>query len=353
MIGAFGSAAFNLLAQSTQPASDWKSQPLTILGIKLVGITYRNGQKLLMTLVLIGIVVGLSWILRGIAALVARGHRNQKVVFWIRQAVNLLLAVILLLGFISIWFNEGPQLATFMGLVTAGVAFALQKPISALAGYVVILRGKTFNVGDRIVMGGVRGDVIELGFIQTTIMEMGEPPEEQGDAPSMWVHARQYTGRLVTISNSQVFDEPVFNYTREFPYIWEEMRLPISYKDDRRKAEQILLECAGRHTVHAQELSADELKEMQRRYFLDRADLKPHVYYRLTDNWIEMTVRFIARSHGVRELKDKMSREVLDGLDAAKIGIASSTYDVVGMPPIRVQIDNDREATHLGKASGS
>jgi small-conductance mechanosensitive channel len=340
MTGAIASAFFSLLAQATtQPAPDWRAQPVSLFGVKLVGITYRNGQKLLFTIILIAIVVGLSWLLRGISSLLVRGHRNQKVVFWTRQAIHVLLAIVLVLGIVSIWFNEGPQLTTFMGLVTAGVAFALQKPISALAGYVVILRGKTFNVGDRIVMGGVRGDVIELGFIQTTIMEMGEPPSEQGDAPSMWVHARQYTGRLVTISNSQVFDEPIFNYTREFPYIWEEMRLPIAYKDDRHKAEQIILEAAGRHTVKAQEMSADDLAEMQRRYFLDKGELKPHVYFRLTDNWIEMSVRFITRSHGVRALKDTMSREILDALDAAKIGIASSTYDVVGMPPIRVQLD--------------
>jgi small-conductance mechanosensitive channel len=338
MLQATALSTLNLLAQTTQPDGDWKLQPLTLFGIRFVALTYHNGKRVLFTLALIAIVVGLSWLLRGISALLVRGHRNQKVMFWLRQTVNLLLALVLLLGITSIWFSEGPQLATFMGLLTAGVAFALQKPISALAGYVVILRGRTFNVGDRIVMGGVRGDVIDLGFIQTTIMEMGEPPAEQKDSPSMWVHARQYTGRLVTISNSQVFDEPVFNYTREFPFIWEEMPLPISYKDDRKTAEKILLECAARHTVKAQELSADHLSEMQRRYFLDHADLAPRVYFRLTDNWIEMTVRFIARAHGVRNLKDKMSREILDALDAAKIGIASGTYEIVGVPPIRVEI---------------
>lgn len=338
MIRTFASVTLALLAQTTRPTPDWRAEPLELFGVKLIGMSYRNGQKLLMTLALIAIVFGLSWLLRGMSALALRGHRNKKVVFWLRQGVNLLLTVILVGGIISIWFNEGPQLTTFMGLVTAGIAFALQKPISALAGYLVILRGKTFNVGDRIVMGGVRGDVIELGFIQTTIMEMGQPPAAQNDSPSMWVHSRQYTGRVVTISNSQVFDEPVFNYTREFPFIWEEMQLPISYKDDRGGAERILLDVAGRHTIKAQELSADDLSEMQRRYFLDQADLKPRVYYRLTDNWVEMTVRFIARSHGVRDLKDRMSREILDALDAAKIGIASGTYELVGMPPLRVEI---------------
>ena len=66
-------------------------------------------------------------------------------------------------------------------------------------------------------MGGVRGDVMRLGFIQTTIMEMGQPPSVQAADPAMWVKSRQFTGRIVTVSNSRIFNEPVFNYTRDFP----------------------------------------------------------------------------------------------------------------------------------------
>ena len=153
------------------------------------------------------------------------------------------------MGLVSIWFDDPTRLTTALGLVTAGLAFALQKVVTAFAGYFVILRGRTFNVGDRITMGGVRGDVIALGFIQTTIMEMGQPPSVQNADPAMWVRSRQYTGRIVTVSNAKIFDEPVYNYTREFPYIWEEMTLPITYTADRARAERILLEVAGRHTV--------------------------------------------------------------------------------------------------------
>ena len=63
------------------------------------------------------------------------------------------------------------------------------------------------------------------------------------------------------------------------------------------------------------------------------------MYLRLTDNWVEMTVRFVAKTRGIRELKDKMSREILNGLDAAGIGIASGTYEIVGVPPIKVEIE--------------
>jgi small-conductance mechanosensitive channel len=226
----------------------------------------------------------------------------------------------------------------FAGQHTAGLAFALQQVITALAGYFVILRGKTFNVGDRIVMGGVRGDVIALGFMQTTIMEMGQPPGEQADDPSMWVHSRQYTGRVVTVSNAKVFDEPIYNYTQQFPYIWEEMRLPFEYSADRGQVEAILLEVAARHTVKITEMSEDALAEMERRYAMKRSDVRPRVYLRMTDNWLEMAVRFVARTHGVRELKDAMTRDILERLDSAKIGLASATFAITDLPPLRVEL---------------
>ncbi len=161
----------------------------------------------------------------------------------------------------------------------------------------------------------------------------------QGEVPAVWVEARQYTGRLVTVSNAIIFDEPIFNYSRDFPYIWEEMRLPVRYQDNRREAERILLEAARRHSVSTHDLSQSALEEMKRRYPLASAEMGPRVYYRLTDNWLELTVRFLVRDHEIREIKDAMSREILEALDAAKIQIASSTYDIVGLPPLQVRAD--------------
>ena len=307
-----------------------------IVGVKLVGVSAENGVKLLFTLAFIVLMLLLGRGLRALARLALRGRRSARVVFWTGQAIQLVTAILLLLGLVSIWFDDPTRLTTALGLVTAGLAFALQKVITAVAGYGVILRGKTFHVGDRITMGGVRGDVVALGFIQTTIMEMGQPPSVPSADPAIWVRSRQYTGRIVTVSNAKIFDEPVYNYTRDFPYIWEEMTLPVSYSADRDRAERILLEVAGRHTVPIGDLSEEALAEMERRYFIRRTGLAPKVYFRLTDNWLELTVRFIAQDHGIRELKDAMSREVLGALDVAGIGIASATFEVVGLPPLQL-----------------
>jgi len=322
-----------------------------VLGVRLVGVNAVNAKKLLFTLIFLTVVFGLYRLALLAAGRATAGGRREQARFWARQGVHLAAAVLTILGLLSIWFDDPTRLATALGLVSAGLAFALQKVVTAVAGYFVILRGRTFNVGDRIVMGGVRGDVIALGFTQTTIMEMGQPPPVAGDDPGMWVQSRQYTGRVVTVSNTKIFDEPVYNYTQEFPYLWEEMSLPVPYTADRARAEAILLDVARRHAVPAEQLAAGALDELKRRYFLKSADVAPRVYWRLTDNWLEMTVRFVVRDHGIRDVKDAISRDLLAALDAAGIGIASSTFEITGLPDLRVAVDGVAPPAGRGQAA--
>nr|WP_294171110.1 mechanosensitive ion channel domain-containing protein [uncultured Sphingomonas sp.] len=323
-----------------------ESEALRLFGITLVGATPENGKKLLLTIVIVAMVVLFAMIGRRLlAGTLGQRARLNRFRFWARQAVGLLAGAVLILGIVSIWFDDPTRLTTALGLITAGVAFALQRVITAIAGYFVILRGKTFNVGDRIVMGGVRGDVIALSFMQTKILEMGQPPPVSGAEPAMWVHSRQFTGRIVTVSNDKIFDEPIYNYTYHFPYVWEEIRLPVKYGDDRAAAETILLEAAQRHAVSQEQLDPRHSADLQRRYGIRIGDIQPKVYWRLTDNWLELAVRFLSPDHGTREIKDAMSREILSRLDAEGIGIASATYEITGLPVLKLTQDEARAMT--------
>ena len=186
------------------------NRSVQILGIKLVGFNAENGRKVLFSIGFLVFVWAVGRCLKWVTGRWGRAKRgkNEQRAFWIRQAVSIAVTLFNTVGLLSIWFDNPARLATAIGLVTAGLAFALQKVVTALAGYLVILRGKTFNVGDRITMGGIRGDVIGLNFLQTVIMEMGQPPEVQAADPAMWVQARQYSGRIVTVSNAKVSKNP-------------------------------------------------------------------------------------------------------------------------------------------------
>lgn len=306
---------------------------LHLFGVTFLGATQENGIKLALSVAWILLITILVRLLRAAVQLAPK-----RFGFWARQGLSILGALVMIGGLLSIWFNDPSRLATAAGLVTAGIAFALQRVITAVAGYLVILRGSTFNVGDRIVMSGVRGDVIALNFMQTTILEMGESPGEQKDAPSTWVHSRQYTGRIVTVSNAKIFEDPVYNYSKDLKYIWDEMRIPVPYDSDHERVEQILLTAARRNTEDLKDIGQAALEALQRRYDLPAPTAEPRVYYRLTDNWIELTVRFFVADHGTRERKDRMAREILAEMTKAGVQVASGTYAVVQMPPLDVRI---------------
>lgn len=320
---------------------------MRLFGVEWVGVNAENGHKLLLSIAFVAAVLLLNAGCRALLGLALRrtDHATVQARFWTRQASSLLAAVVLVLGLLSIWFSDPTRLATALGLMSAGLAFALQQPVTSVAGYFVILRGDTFTIGDRITMGGVRGDVMRLGFIQTTIMEMGEPPAVQGGDPAVWVKSRQFTGRIVTVSNSRIFAEPVYNYTREFPFIWEEMPIPITYQADRARVETIMLEAARREAVDPDSLAADAKRHIEEKFGVKPIDLAPRVYFRITDNWLELTVRFVVHAHGVRSVKDAMSRFIIAELDEAGIGIASATYDIVGLPPVELRAPSARDGS--------
>ncbi|HEU4564113.1 MAG TPA: mechanosensitive ion channel domain-containing protein [Gemmatimonadaceae bacterium] len=316
---------------------------MEFFGVRLIGLTADSARKLLLTVALIVALVLLrallGWVTRAIWRPHISGHEGERARFWTRQGVSLAVLLLLVAGVVSIWFDNPARFATMAGIITAGVAVALQRVITSFAAYLIILRGRVFTVGDRITMGGVRGDVVALGFMQTAVMEMGEPPPVQSAEPAVWVTARQYTGRIVRVTNDKIFDSPVYNYTREFPYLWEEIRLPVKYQADRARAESILLDAARRHTADIAPRAEHALAEMRRRYFLpEETALEPRVYYRLTDNWLELALRFVVPERGVRAIKDAMSRDILAALEKAGIEVASATYEIVGMPKLEVQV---------------
>jgi small-conductance mechanosensitive channel len=310
---------------------------LTLLGLDHAGV----GRKLLFTAFLLGAVFAFRALvtatLRRTRPVETTEHRAERRRFWVRQSSKLLAFALTCAGLLLIWFPDPSRLGTVAGLLTAGIAVALQRVITAMAAYLIILRGRVFTVGDRITIGGVRGDVVALGLIQTSVMEMGEPPNENSGEPDVWVNARQYTGRVVNVTNDRIFDTPVYNYTREFPFLWEEMHFPIAYGADHARAEAILIDVGRRHTDRFVETAGPAFDRLRERYFVaDHTELPARVYLRMTDNWLEITLRFLAPVHGVRGLKDTMTREILAAFEQAGLSIASTTLEITGLPTVRI-----------------
>ncbi len=321
-----------LVSGASAPGATTASpEAVRIFDVTLIGATQHNLHKLILTIAFIAIAWAAAWALRQFLKLFVGSQSGTRFQFWAKQGVSLAVAAILILGIMSIWFDNPARLASVFGLIGAGIAFALQRVITAVAGYFVILRGKTFNVGDRIQMGGVRGDVIGLAFMQTRIMEMGESPRVKDDDKS-WVRSRQFTGRIVTVTNDKVFDCPIYNYTHEFAYIFDEISIPVHFQQDFAKAEMIILESANRHGHTAERLGKAEVKRVQDKFGIEIGEIAPRVFWRITEDWLELTVRFLGPDHGIRNIKDQITREIIAGFEKAGIVIAATRQEAVDAP---------------------
>lgn len=241
--------------------------------------------------------------------------------YYARKLTHYVVGVLAAVALAIVWRPFAGRLGVVLGLITAGLAFAMQEVIGAFFGWINILSGRIFRVGDRVQMGGVRGDVIDITPLRTKIMEIGSEGDEQ-----TWVRGRQYTGRIVAVSNKATFTEPVYNYSAIFDFLWEELTLPVSYEDDWREAERILTEEA-RRTTDA-ENAQEAIREMTRRYPVPRTEVEPRVFARSTDNYMELSARFVVPVRTARSAKDEITRRVLARLDDAGIPVASTTQDV-------------------------
>ncbi len=266
--------------------------------------------------VLVGVVLA-----SGAGRLLARRTDDVYARYYARKLTRYVVAVLVLIALAIVWRAFAGRLGIVLGLATAGLAFAMQEVVGAVAGWFNIVSGRIFRVGDRIQMGGVRGDVIDITPLRTKVMEIGSSGDD-----GTWVRGRQYTGRIVSVSNKATFTEPVYNYSAVFEYIWEELTIPVPYRHNWRKAEGILREEVER--VSASEGAQQAIQAMTRRYPIARADVEPRVFVRATDNWNELSARFIVPVRSARFVKDRLTRSVLDRFAAAGIRIASETSEV-------------------------
>jgi len=232
-----------------------------------------------------------------------------------------------------IWLGLGSNFTVAMGILGAGIAFASQEVIGSFAGYLNIVTGSIYRIGDRVRIGDVSGDVMDITIMRTAVMEIGE-----------WVHADQYTGRIVTIANRAVFAGPVYNYTQHWGYVWDEVTLPFTYDSDWRLAGEIMLSHGQEYVSDLHQDATEKLQDMMVRYPLQQTQVEPTLYLTITDNWIEMSLRYVVRARERRTVKAQLHRELLQHFEREEsIQVASATFEIVGLPALRGELKLGRQ----------
>jgi small-conductance mechanosensitive channel len=234
-----------------------------------------------------------------------RSVEDARVRYQWRKTSSYIYYVAVAVILVPLWFGELRGLATYLGLITAGVAIALRDPLTGIVGWGFILWRRPFSVGDRIQIGEVAGDVIDQRLFQFTLMEIGN-----------WVDADQSTGRVIHIPNGKVFTDEVANYSTGFRYIWNEIPVTVTFESDWREAKAQLGEIAVRHAAHLSEQARRNVQQAANRYMLSYATLTPIVYTSVVPHGVRLTARYLCEPRQRRGSAQAIWEDVLEAFEA-------------------------------------
>lgn len=272
---------------------------------------------------------GLVLIIQGIIRfaidryIINRQEEFSTGVYALRKVFRYTLTAVSLIIIYGIWVDQLGDFSVALGILAAGLAFALQEVIGSFAGWITIITGNSFNIGDRIETGGIQGDVVDIGILRTTIMEIGN-----------WLDGDHNTGRLVTISNAAIFKEALFSYSVHLHYIWDEIRIPIPYNSDWQQAMAIMTNAVTQHSAYQELLpKAEEQRlELRKKIAVIITPLDPRIFVNLTDNWIQLGLVYPVDTDLRRVFRSEVSQTILAEFKAAGIEIASETISIVDFP---------------------
>jgi small-conductance mechanosensitive channel len=229
------------------------------------------------------IIIILLWLIRAIVVrIVWRKTEDPYVRYRWRKSTIYAAVVIGLLIVGRIWFVGIQPIATFLGLLTAGLAIALQDLVKSVAGWFFLMWRKPFIIGDRIQVGSHAGDVIDIRLFKFSLVEIGN-----------WVDADQSTGRVIHLPNSLILSEVIANYTRGFELIWNEIPVLITFESNWKKAKKILVDIAEKHAAHMTKDAEKRIKEASKRYMIFFTALTPTVYTSVKDSGVLLTIRYL------------------------------------------------------------
>lgn len=218
------------------------------------------------------------------------------------QRISLYIAVfIIIFALVNTWLQIFGSVGTFLGLISAGIAIALKDPLVNMVAWAFILIRQPFKVGDRVQIGKIAGDVIDIRLFQFSINEIGN-----------WVDADQSTGRIVHIPNGIVFTEPQANYTAGFEYIWNEIPVLLTFESNWKKAKQLLTDIVNHHGIHLSSEAEKQIKAAAKRFLIFYSKLTPKVYTTVKDSGVMLTLRYMCNPRERRLTEELIWEDILN-----------------------------------------
>ena len=204
----------------------------------------------------------------------------------------------------QIWFKGIESIATYLGLVSAGIAIALKEPLTNFTGWLYIIWRAPFNIGDRIQLGAQSGDIIDTNIFNFTVMEIGS-----------WVDADDYTGRIIHVPNGLIFTETLANYGKGFKYIWHEIPVLVTFESDWKKAKNLLIDIVLKNSKIEQENAEKRFDEATKKFVVQKPALESDVITRVDASGVELTLRYLCKPTKRRETEHKIWEDILNAFE--------------------------------------
>jgi len=248
------------------------------------------------------LVIFVLWIIRIVISktIIERLDDYKDRYFWTKslRTTTLILALLILS---RIWFGIFESVGTFLGLLSAGLAIAFKDLLVNIGGWLFLITRKPLAIGDRVQIGDITGDVIDIRLFQFSVMEIGN-----------WVDSDQSTGRIVHIPNGLVFSKWQANYTAGFEYIWNEIAVLLTFESDWKKAKQILTEVLDKHALNLSKETQKQIKEASKKFMIIYKTLTPIVYTSVKDSGVMLTMRYLCHVKQRRGTEQTIWEEVLE-----------------------------------------
>lgn len=235
----------------------------------------------------------------------SESKKDQYNVIRLIRLLSVVLAVFIVVTFVfAKWYTA----AVSLGLFSLILGFALQTPISSLIGWFYIIIRTPYRIGDRIQVGTFTGDVVEIGYLDTTLWEF-HGDYLSNDVPS---------GRLIRFPNTLVLQSQVYNYSwRKFPFIWNEIPFQIAYESDFAYVEKTVKEIATRELGDSMKEAIEKFKELVQQTPVDELEIKeyPFVVFRINANtWVEVVLTYLVPPKKASAIRSRLIKSIITEL---------------------------------------
>lgn len=266
-----------------------------------LAIEFKSTSILMKFIITISIYILIHLIHKRIFKSINNIDLTSKKTIKYKKIVSVISKLLFVIVVTPVWIYESNDIITFLGLFSAGLAFAFKDLVSNFLGWIVINSHKPFKVGDRINIGNSTGDVLEIEWFYTTIIEVTQTNQTYG----------QSTGRLINIPNIKLLTTDVINETTTFPYTWNELNIILTNDSNWQKAKDLLMNIAKDELGDIQTEAKESLEIASKTHPIYYQNLSHTIYTSIDEGKIILTLRFICRSRNFRNLEHAIVESLL------------------------------------------